>query len=162
MRTSIETRNGKLVTVIRHDFAEREAWVREQLAMGMPVVVADKDGCPRVLRECSIPGGTVSPAYYAYDGGYYFAEDIAHVVTVLPALPARATAACIPLVCHYIACGLNLVLQVQDGRRESRLITKLPEIFDYMTDGMDQYRDFFTHAVDALGYIHKIAIEGGE
>ena len=39
MQVTTETINGKLCTVIRHPFAERVDFVREQLAMGVPVEV---------------------------------------------------------------------------------------------------------------------------
>lgn len=103
MKTIIETINGKLVTVIRKPFDVE--WVKEQLSLGVPVVV-------ELLSEAKAPAPFVRPAfnsewwvlfakhtnrepihwYMGHNQGKgvsdsILEERIQSVITILPALP---------------------------------------------------------------------------
>lgn len=98
MKTSIETRNGKLVTVIRKSFDAE--WVGEQLAVGMPVVAEYlNDGGStyrKVLRDalerkCYEAQTEITPLY---------------TITILPALPRNPKPEDVPLLYRYASEGL--------------------------------------------------------
>lgn len=162
MKTSIETRNGKPVTVIREPFAEKEAWVREQLEFGRAVVVEDMHGAYALLwgYDASKP----DRAQYATGTGWYPFEVIAHVVTVLPALPSiPKTENDMRILSAYMAAGLKPVAQFGYPNQKywnwpcegHEVLTALVTESDYkiLPDGI-------THAVDAEGNRHEIAIKG--
>lgn len=130
MKTSIETIGGKLCTVVRWPFAEREAWVRQQLAMGMPVAIENKHGRRIVLLD-------------QYVDEYYYIEidgierccskaNFTNVIAVLPALPKDVSKASLDAMHAYQGVGL------------------------FPFGG----KNGVTHATDGYGNRHEIAMEG--
>src|SRR5688572_12506990 len=96
-----ETINGKLCSVIRKPFCAE--WVREQLAMGVPVV-ADygKKGFAKLTSYDDTRGAFCS-------GNNVFAPDYTdwrYTLTILPPLPRRPTAEDAGLLHLYAAHGI--------------------------------------------------------
>lgn len=157
--------------MVRWPFAEREAWVREQLAMGMPVLVADKHNIKYILLDeyadeyCYIEKDGIEP--------FHSKAFFSHVITVLPALPASAHRKYAGIYYNYINCGLFPAFYERGGNQLDRSgITHLiavdkadPAFFTMRAGRYDRAIEYlqkpqFNHAIDAEGKRHEIAVEG--
>lgn len=89
MQVTTETINGRKVTVIRRPFDPE--WVKEQLVMGVPVVV-EWDGKIYFVYDINKRLNGTRLAVGSYDEGNYggvMAERIKHTITILAPLPSR-------------------------------------------------------------------------
>lgn len=106
---SVETINGKQCTVIRKPFDAE--WVKEQLSMGIPLVVQDNElerwqlfGRANAfpwLSASSLNDGRVDSLY---------SSCIEYVLTILPPLPRRPKPEDAPLLYRYMSEGITPVL----------------------------------------------------
>lgn len=107
-KISIEEINGKKCTVIRKDFDAE--WVKEQLSMGN-AVLAETWGLTNFMVV-----GLKDDMYMSIDKSYetiFDAEEVSHdrfkhTITILPALPRHPKPEDAPLLCRYMAEGLEL------------------------------------------------------
>lgn len=106
--TSIETINGKLCTVIRRPFDAE--WVREQLAMGVPVVT----DLAVLLFAASEGRYYTERGYMVLDGARQHLPE-ARIKTILPALPKNPTPEHAALLYRYMAEGIYPVLVCPDS-----------------------------------------------
>ncbi len=119
MKTHIETRNGKPVTVIKKPFdAERAT---EQLKSGDYVIIETQDGCELPLITISEDGGVYVAVDVNSDAEFpligILPNIIESVITILPALPKypslslKGLSKTDMLFCEYMANGLKPVLE---------------------------------------------------
>lgn len=109
---TIEEINGKKCSVVRKPFDAE--WVREQLAIGMPVVVeAHQDSGYRqwitLINEADnslfgyVPDSTSGLMRFSVDGG----GTLQSIIVVLPALPRHPTPEHAGLMYRYMAEGIE-------------------------------------------------------
>lgn len=118
METSIETINGKLYTVIRKPFDAD--WVREQLAMGVPVLAELKPSRNGyVKRGALVYAGNNSfgiADWYDDEGGaLYVDHSYQYTLTILPALPRYPKIKDVDLLFRYASEGLRACIRNEAG-----------------------------------------------
>lgn len=160
MKTSIETINGQLCTVIRKPFCAD--YVREQLEMGVPVVCEYGLFDDSVVRH-ALFSELVLDAHIAL----YGEAAMRHTLTILPALPRNPTADDAPLLYRYASKGVLAQGYCDESQEcydeEADHVFKgevgFLEMLDFMVRNQDSYWRFeITHATDTVGNIVDIAI----
>ncbi len=111
-----ETINGKLCTVIRRPFDAE--WVREQLAMGIPVMGESAQNGRMLIHDI---GGDLVMVHLFFKGKFETGSDyvvfsaIEHIISILPPLPRRPTTEHARLLHLYAANGIEIDADYTDS-----------------------------------------------
>lgn len=176
MQTSVETINGKLCTIIRRPFDAE--WVREQLAMGIPVVAWHRFWKkPVSLVNCY----TSNDGEVFYQGWFNQYETFSllgmvftDTITILLALPRRLTPEHAPLLYRYCSEGIFAYLKGNSYpfpkwsiRDESGIFVGISEdvqgnvVGKFLeTEGGWPHNPVLEYATDTNGNRIEVAIEG--
>lgn len=159
-RVSIETIGGKLCTVIRRPFDTE--WVREQLAMGVPVI-AERISLQRFLlvrddHEGKYKGIKADSPYGYYSEGRTI--DIAphifeYTITILPALPRNPKPEHAALLYRYASESLNVRYEIMDADLRCADGLGIGDILNHL--GCCPIE--ITHCLDTQGNRVEVAIE---
>ncbi|MCA9340410.1 MAG: hypothetical protein KDA17_05840 [Candidatus Saccharibacteria bacterium] len=155
MKTSIETINNHLVTVIRKPFDVE--WVREQLAMGAPLIVqllfdsVEDDFNPPRIEIWKCEDDFIDRTTHPEETGLR----AAYIISKLPALPKHPTPEDAALLYRYASEGL-FPRGYKDFKNQYIWHVEALEIDPLKYKGVE-----ITHATDTEGNRVEVAIQDG-